>query len=77
MTIYLFIKQHSTTGLKYFGKTDCQNPLKYTGSGKYWKSHIKKHGVEFIETLQIFPFESQEEATTFALNFSFENIHIG
>ena len=26
---YLYIKEHSITGLKYFGKTTAKNPLKY------------------------------------------------
>ena len=40
---YLYVKQHSITGMKYFGKTT-RNPIKYIGSGKYWKRHISKHG---------------------------------
>ncbi len=47
---YLYIKQHSITGLFYFGKT-VKNPEKYNGSGIYWTNHIKKHGKEFIITL--------------------------
>lgn len=47
---YLYIKQHSITGLKYFGKTT-SNPYKYSGSGTHWKRHIKKHGKEHIKTL--------------------------
>jgi hypothetical protein len=43
MTIYLYLKTHNKTGLKYLGKTK-QNPLKYRGSGKYWVNHLKKHG---------------------------------
>ena len=44
MTIYyLYVKTHNITGLKYLGKT-IQNPHKYRGSGKKWKSHIHKHG---------------------------------
>ena len=33
---YLYIKQHSVTKLKYFGKTNSEDPIKYSGSGKYW-----------------------------------------
>ena len=43
MTIYLYVKQHSVTGLKYFGRTECKNPFRYKGSGSYWKKHLKKH----------------------------------
>ena len=49
---YLYIKQHSVTGLKYFGKTT-QDPYKYLGSGKHWTRHIKKHGKEHIVTLWV------------------------
>jgi hypothetical protein len=46
---YLYIKQHSITGLKYFGKTTKSNPYKYNGSGKYWIRHINKNGKEHIK----------------------------
>lgn len=45
MIIYLYIKTHNITGLKYLGKTT-RNPFKYKGSGKYWNLHLKKHGVD-------------------------------
>lgn len=41
--IYLYIKTHNKTGLKYLGKT-VQDPFIYKGSGKRWINHIKKHG---------------------------------
>lgn len=41
---WLYIKKHNITGLKYFGKTVKNDPTKYTGSGKYWKAHLTKHG---------------------------------
>ena len=41
--IYLYLKTHNVTGLKYLGKTT-QDPFKYKGSGIHWKHHIKKHG---------------------------------
>lgn len=71
MPIYLYIKQHELTGLKYFGRTT-KNPYKYNGSGKYWKRHVKKHG-KFINTIQVWKFEDQQKCTEFALNFSKEN----
>ena len=43
MTIYLYVKTHNKTGLKYLGKTQ-RNPFKYKGSGLMWSSHIKKYG---------------------------------
>ena len=41
--IYLYIKTHNNTGLKYLGKTT-QDPYLYKGSGKRWLNHIRKHG---------------------------------
>jgi hypothetical protein len=73
MTIYLYVKQHLITRLKYFGVTRLKDPYKYLGSGKHWVPHIKKHGKEFIETIELWGFDNQEEATDFALKFSEEN----
>lgn len=70
---YLYIKQHSITGLKYFGKTIKKDPVKYLGSGKYWKNHIKKHGKNHIITLWFQLFDDVESLTSFALQFSVEN----
>ena len=72
MIIYLYVKQHSVTGLKYFGKTTQKNPFKYLGSGSYWKNHIKKYG-KSIKTLEIWGFDDQELCTEFALKFSNQN----
>jgi hypothetical protein len=44
MIIYLYVKTHKITGLKYLGKTTSQNPAKYKGSGKYWTNHLRVHG---------------------------------
>jgi len=71
MTIFLYIKQHKITGLKYFGKTT-RDPYKYYGSGKYWKRHLKTHG-KFVETLKVWEFPSEKECSSFALSFSVEN----
>lgn len=43
MSIYLYIKTHNITGLKYLGKTKT-NPHKYRGSGIDWIEHLKKYG---------------------------------
>ena len=45
MLIYLYVKTHSKTGLKYLGKTT-QDPYTYLGSGVDWKLHLKEQGVE-------------------------------
>lgn len=73
MIIYLYVKQHSITGLKYFGKTTSKDPFKYLGSGKRWIRHIKKHGKKLIKTLEVWGFDSQVLCTEFALKFSKEN----
>lgn len=71
MIIYLYHKRHRITGLNYFGKTTIE-PYNYSGSGKYWRRHIKIHGSD-IETVNVWKFEDQNECTTFALKFSQEN----
>jgi hypothetical protein len=70
---YLYIKQHSVTGLKYFGKTTKDDPVQYLGSGKYWKRHIKKHGEEFVETIWYELFTSVDSLVKYAKEFSCEN----
>lgn len=46
MIIYLYVKTHNKTGLKYLGKTVSNDPVKYKGSGLYWRNHIAKHGYD-------------------------------
>jgi hypothetical protein len=50
---FLYIKKHTITGKLYFGKTIKHDKRfeEYLGSGKHWTGHIRKHGVEFIETI--------------------------
>ena len=43
----LYIKTHNKTGLKYLGLTESSDPHKYTGSGKYWLQHLRKHGFDY------------------------------
>jgi hypothetical protein len=47
MTIYLYVKTHNKTGLKYLGQTSSTNPHKYPGSGLYWQRHLKMHGYDY------------------------------
>ena len=69
----LYIKQHSVTKLKYFGKTT-RDPLKYNGSGIYWTRHIKKHGKEYVTNLWVSePYTDSDAIVEFALAFSLEN----
>lgn len=69
--IWLYVKRHKVTGLRYFGKTT-KDPLKYNGSGKYWKRHLEKHG-NLIETVKLWNFEDQNSCSKFALQFSVDN----
>ena len=69
--IYLYIKTHRQTGLKYFGKTT-KDPFKYHGSGKRWKAHLRKHGAD-VETEILGAFDDIEVAKTAALKFSREH----
>lgn len=47
MCIYLYVKTHQITGLKYLGKTNKKDPHHYPGSGKYWVNHLKKYGKNY------------------------------
>jgi hypothetical protein len=73
MIIYLYIKQHSITKLKYFGKTTQPNPFKYRGSGTKWLNHINKHGKDHVVTLEVWGFDDPTICTDFALSFSTEH----
>lgn len=68
MTIYLYVKTHNKTGLKYLGKTK-QNPTKYKGSGKRWKNHIKVHGND-VTTKILLATEDEVEIRETGLFFS-------
>ena len=67
--LYLCVKEHKITKLKYFCKTTKKDPIKYLGSGKYWRDHLKVHG-KFVDTLEVWRFDNQEDCTNFALSFS-------
>jgi hypothetical protein len=66
---YLYIKQHKITGLLYFGKTTRTGKSfeKYNGSGKHWSPHIKKHGINHVETLWYCLFTDKDELVKFAV----------
>lgn len=76
MTIYLYIKVHTKTGLKYFGKTT-KNAYRYNGSGKHWQRHINSHGKSFVKTLRVWEFSDLLECSKFALKFSQDNNIVG
>jgi len=69
---YLYVKTHTITGLKYFGKTISSDPYKYTGSGEYWLAHLRKHG-KLFETEIIGFFEDKNECIKAASTFSKNN----
>jgi hypothetical protein len=66
---FLYLKRHKDTKLLYFGKTTRTDPVKYNGSGKYWKNHLKKYGKN-IETIWYEKFYDIYELINFALSFS-------
>lgn len=68
---YLYVKTHTQTGLKYFGKTTA-DPFRYYGSGNYWRAHLKKHGYS-ITTEIIGYFTCKEECIAAAIKFSTEH----
>lgn len=69
----MYIKQHSITKLKYFGKTT-NDPQSYIGSGVEWTSHLKLHGRNYVETIWISePFVERQKLYDFATKFSIEN----
>lgn len=69
--IYLYIKTHNITGLKYFGKTT-HDPFTYHGSGKVWCQHRKEFGND-IATEIVGSFSDKEECAIFARKFSEDN----
>lgn len=69
--IYLYIKQHRVTGLKYFGATK-RNPYSYNGSGIRWLNHCRKHGFD-IQTVDVTGFDDMDLCKRYALKFSREN----
>jgi len=70
--IYLYVKTHNKTGLKYFGKTIRENPYSYLGSGKVWRRHLKKYGND-ISTEILDVYYDKEKCLKDAITFSNEN----
>lgn len=67
-TIYLYIKTHNKTGLKYLGKT-VQDPHQYRGSGLVWTRHLDKHGDD-VSTEILFETTDMEEFKRVGLEYS-------
>ena len=66
--IYLYLKIHKKTGLKYLGKT-IQDPFKYRGSGVRWVSHLKVHGND-VSTVILKECSNEEDLKQWGLYFS-------
>jgi hypothetical protein len=60
MKIYLYVKTHCNTGLKYLGMTTKTDPHAYTGSGKMWRKHLKENGCSYTTEI-LFESTSKEE----------------
>ena len=71
MEIYLYVKTHNITGLKYFGKTT-KDPFRYKGSGKVWSQHLRDFG-DNVSTEIVGHFTNREECAIAARRFSEEN----
>lgn len=72
--LYLMIKTHQITGLKYLCKrvtTSDAKAISYKGSGQYWKNHLKVHG-KYINTdiLAKYELEKVEEFSKLCLEYS-------
>lgn len=70
--IYLYVKTHNKTGLKYFGKTERNDPYSYLGSGKHWRRHLRKYGND-IHTEILNVYTDKEKCRVDAINFSIQN----
>ena len=66
--IYLYIKTHRKTGLKYLGKT-VQDPFVYPGSGIRWLRHVRKHGND-VNTEILKECKNNEEVKTWGSYYS-------
>lgn len=72
---YLYIKQHSITGLKYFGKTVGNEKYlleTYKGSDNYWLNHLRIHGRQYVTTTWFKLFTNKDELVAYASFFSKE-----
>lgn len=69
MTIYLYVKTHNKTGIKYLGQTTAKDPHKYSGSGVYWKLHLKKHGHDYTTEI-LKECKTKEEVKLFGMYYS-------
>ena len=67
----LYIKKHSITNLRYFGKTCKQDPYEYLGSGRHWLKHLRAHSKEHVDTIWVSDiFTNRDDLIEFAEFFS-------
>ena len=66
--IYLYVKTHLITGLKYLGKTK-KEPFSYNGSGLDWQKHLKIHGL-YIKTDILMICKTNQEINYYGRYFS-------
>ena len=69
MIIYLYVKTHNKTGLKYLGKTTKKDSHKYFGSGIRWLNHLNKHGYDYTTDI-LRECHSEEELKEWGLYYS-------
>lgn len=66
---WLYVKKHNDTGLLYFGRTSSKDPIKYTGSGTWWRRHLKVYGNN-VSTLWHQLYTTKEQIQEDAVSFS-------
>ncbi len=70
--IYLYLKTHNVTGLKYLGKHESEDPesvYSYPGSGIDWLPHLKEHGDD-VTTEVLFSSECKNEFRSVSIGYS-------
>ncbi len=72
--LYLMVKTHNITGLKYLCKRvtiSDSKAISYPGSGKYWKSHLKIHGKNInTEIVAKYDLDKIEEFSKLCIEYS-------
>lgn len=66
--VHLYVKTHSHTGLKYFGRT-VDDPQTYRGSGAYWTRHLDTYGSD-VSTHVLGTYTDEASLTAAAQQYS-------
>lgn len=72
---HIYIKTHTETGIKYFGKSIKKSQKKvhqYKGSGPDWKNILKKYGKSYTTEI-VATFDNPMLCNEYCINFSKEN----